>query len=204
MHHRKLINHYEDCFIKHGDSHLGVDWPNLDDVNTRYQIMLDGINLVNAKSCLDFGSGLAHFREYLQDKGQTSLLYEGIELSTKMLLHCKLKMPEVVFHSHDVLVEGWKMKQFDAVVMNGVFTEKQSLNYTTMFAYFEDLLKLAYHETRKIVIFNVMSKQVDWERDDLFHVPLDELAWMLSRNFGRSYIIRSDYGLYEYTVYLKK
>lgn len=50
--------------------------------------------------------------------------------------------------------------------------------------------------------FNVMSKNVDWEREDLFHMPLDELSAFLTSSISRNFIIRNDYGLYEYTVYV--
>ena len=36
-----IIEHYESCLAKHGDSHLGVDWPNARDAATRYGVMLD-------------------------------------------------------------------------------------------------------------------------------------------------------------------
>ena len=49
-----------------------------------------------------------------------------------------------------------------------------------------------------------MSKNVDWERDDLFHLSHDLLSDFLCRKITRNYIIRNDYGLYEYTVYLFK
>ena len=35
-----LYKHYEECFKKHGDNNLGVDWPNKNDLLTRYKIML--------------------------------------------------------------------------------------------------------------------------------------------------------------------
>jgi hypothetical protein len=54
----------------------------------------------------------------------------------------------------------------------------------------------------KGLAFNVMSKHVDWERDDLFHLPLDVLADFLTKNLTRNYIIRNDYGRYAYTVYV--
>ena len=54
----------------------------------------------------------------------------------------------------------------------------------------------------KGVAFNVMSKHVDWERDDLFHLPFDEMAGFVTRNLTRNFVIRNDYGLFEYTVYL--
>jgi hypothetical protein len=49
-----------------------------------------------------------------------------------------------------------------------------------------------------------MSKNVDWEREDLFHVSLDLVSDFLCKNLTRNYIIRNDYGLYEYTVYVLK
>ena len=27
-----IITHYEECLEKHGDTHLGVDWPKIEDV----------------------------------------------------------------------------------------------------------------------------------------------------------------------------
>ena len=123
---------------------IGVDWPNAIDAEKRYHVMLDGINLVNAKTCLDFGAGLAHFYEFLIRKNENRLTYEGLELSKKMTSHVKLKFPHLNLHSHDVLSDGWQMGMFDCIVMNGVFTEKLELSYEEMFLYFENLLSLAY------------------------------------------------------------
>ena len=49
-----------------------------------------------------------------------------------------------------------------------------------------------------------MSKIVDWERDDLFHLPMDDAARLLHRLAGRHVRMRADYGLYEYTAYAYK
>jgi hypothetical protein len=48
----------------------------------------------------------------------------------------------------------------------------------------------------------VMSKHVDWERDDLFHLPFDALGSFLREEVSRHFVIRHDYGLYEYTTYI--
>ena len=65
-----------------------------------------------------------------------------------------------------------------------------------------DFLKVAI--TSKGVAFNVMSKAVDWEREDLFHLPADLLIDFLTKKLTRNFIIRNDYGLYEYTTYIYK
>ena len=43
-HYTKIINHYEKCLDEHGDSHLGVDWPNKEEADKRYRVMLEVIH----------------------------------------------------------------------------------------------------------------------------------------------------------------
>ena len=59
-----------------------------------------------------------------------------------------------------------------------------------------------FEKARVGIAFNVMSKHVDWERDDLFHLPFDVLAGFLRRELSRHYVFRANYGLYEYTTYV--
>ncbi len=64
-----LVTHYETCLAHHGDSHLGVDWPNQPDAVTRYQIMLELIRSAHDRTnltLLDFGCGASHLYEYIQ------------------------------------------------------------------------------------------------------------------------------------------
>ena len=95
-------------------------------------------------------------------------------------------------------------QNYDIIIMNGVFTEKRELSNSEMFEYLIELLKSLFQNTNGVLCFNVMSKNVDWERDDLFHLSIDKLTKHLRSDFGNKYIIRNDYGLYEYTVYLFK
>ena len=73
-----------------------------------------------------------------------------------------------------------------------------------MMEFFTSVLKKLWAKTNKGIAFNIMSKLVDWERDDLFHVSIDELGWFLKNNLSRNFVIRNDYKLYEYTVYVYK
>ena len=66
------------------------------------------------------------------------------------------------------------------------------------------MLMRVFAKARKGVAFNVMSKSVDWERDDLFHLSADRLITFLTKSLSRHFIIRNDYGLYEYTTYVYK
>ena len=70
--------------------------------------------------------------------------------------------------------------------------------------FFQETILEAFRVCRHGITFNVMSTHVEWMRDDLYHVPLDEIADFITRYLGRNFLIRNDYGLYEYTVHVKK
>ena len=86
--------------------------------------------------------------------------------------------------------------------MNGVLTYRGSLSFEEMFDYMSGLLPAVFSHARRGLAFNVMSKLVDWERDDLFHVPFDRMATFVAAKLSRDFALRHDYGLYEYTVYV--
>jgi hypothetical protein len=71
-----------------------------------------------------------------------------------------------------------------------------------MLTYFKQLVKRVFAQAEIGIAFNVMSKHVDWERDDLFYLPFDQLAAFLRSEISRNFIFRNDYGLYEYTTYV--
>ena len=203
-----IVDHYEQCYKIYGDNHKGVDWPNWEDTQKRYQVMLDIFQFdrekINTKntSILDLGCGLGHLYEYILMK-KIPYEYEGMDISELFIKECKSKYPEIVFTKQDILSDQFiKYKTWDYVCMNGVFTEKREMTYDEMFAYFRQMIKKAYSLCNRGIAFNVMSKDVDWERDDLFHLPLSELSHFLTGEISRNFIIRNDYGLYEYTTYL--
>ncbi len=199
-----IVRHYEKCFEAHGDTSQGVDWPNHEDALTRYRVMSEALNFLPVTTLLDFGCGLAHFHDYLNKDIRLNVKYAGLELSDKMVEACRDKKPDIDFYSNDIVRDGWLIPQFDFTVMNGVFTEKLTLDSDQMFDYMTKLIKIVFDNSKVGLAFNVMSAQVDWERDDLFHLSLDKLAWFIKDDLSRKFVIRNDYGLYEYTVYVFK
>ncbi len=199
-----IIRHYEECFERHGDTHLGVDWPNELDAAKRYSVMLDVLrNPLDGMSLLDFGCGASHLYPILK-KTFPSITYAGLDASQIFCDFSQKKYPENTYYCLDVIQQADQLPGFDFIVMNGVFTEKKGLNFDEMFDYFKQLLRIVFSKARVGIAFNVMSTFVDWERDDLFHLPLELVGTFLTRELNRHFVIRNDYGLYEYTVYVYK
>lgn len=205
-----IVRHYEDCLIRHGDTHKGVDWPNAEDADRRYQVMLDLIRFdagagPDSKSLLDFGCGTAMLWEYALRTGQDAgIRYSGLDMSPKFVEVSQAKFPGLPFLCADVLKNPESVQPVDYMVLNGVFTEKRGLSFDDMYAYFTDMLRLLFEKCNRGIAFNVMSKAVDWEREDLFHMPADLLIGFMTRQLSRNFIIRNDYRLFEFTTYLYK
>lgn len=200
-----IVRHYEDCLAQFGDSHRGVDWPNAADAAKRYQVMLDLVRPSSAgKTLLDFGCGASHLYQYMLEHGVKDLQYAGLDASDAFCTLSQQKYPHNDYFCLDVLAEPERLGEFDYVVMNGVFTEKRELTFDAMFDYLRRILTLVFSKTRCGMAFNVMSKQVDWERPDLFHMPIGVLTDFIASSLARHYVVRNDYGLYEYTVYVYK
>jgi SAM-dependent methyltransferase len=200
----KIVSHYEACLDEHGDTHLGVDWPNLQDALTRYRVMLEVIREKEPTkvSLLDFGCGAAHLYDYILANGITDIEYSGLDLSPRFIQLSREKHPALKFYCLDILKDPAGLPIFDYIVMNGVFTEKRELSHDEMWEYFKQVIRATFKLAKSGMAFNVMSTHVDWERDDLFHLPIDKLTAFLVKEASRDFIIRHDYKLYEYTAYV--
>ena len=198
---KHIAKHYEECFEQHGNNCRGVDWPNVKDAETRYRIMLELIP-PSSETCslLDFGCGLSHLYDYMRkDVKYDNIIYTGLDISEKFVDFSKEKGPRYLIK--DLIREDLD-EYFDYIVFNGVFTEKLDLSEDEMFAFMEQILLKCFKFTKKGLAFNVMSKNVDWERQDLFHCSMDKLTNFLFKNGLKHFVIRNDYGLYEYTTYV--
>ena len=201
---RQITDCTEDYFDRLGDSALGMGWPNVADAVRRYDVMLDVIRRNDSSSVelLDFGCGAGHLWEHLLRQNRTNIDYRGIDLSERFIEQCQKKHPQTDFRCADVLLNPEQLPEFDYAVINGVFTSKCDMDFDTMFDFVKRIISLLYSRCRRGIAFNAMSKHVDWERDDLFHLPLDMIADFVCANLSRDFVIRNDYGLYEFTTYV--
>lgn len=199
-----IITHYENCLSRFGDTHLGVDWQNAEDADKRYQVMLNmmGNEQDQTVTLLDFGCGTAGLLDYINKYKMPAITYSGLDISPAFIKVCKIKYPSIFFYNIDILEPNISLPHFDYIIMNGVFTEKLNLSHQQMYQYFCSMVENVFPFCKKGIAFNLRSKQVDTESIELFHLSLDDLAWFLVKKFGRNFVIRNDYGLEEYTVYL--
>jgi dTDP-4-amino-4,6-dideoxygalactose transaminase len=191
--------------MEHGDTAAGANWPNQKDRLTRFDVMLDVIRRAHDEpiTLCDLGCGTGELLTRIRTHGPRNVTYIGVDRSALALSHARRKFPDVKFLELDVTARGANLSAIDCdfVVANGLFTVKSKLTQTAMWSFMEATVHAVWPHVRRGIAFNVMSKVVDWERDDLFHVPMDELGRLLHGLAGRNVRYRADYGLYEYTAY---
>jgi SAM-dependent methyltransferase len=195
----------EEDLINYGDSFRGAGYTkSSQEAAERYRLMLDIVRELDTPlTILDLGCGLGHLIDFMESREEyRHLRYVGLDISPKYLAAARARQPQHEFVLMDVLDADEALPVFDYVVLNGVFNFRGSIKYDRMLHYWEQLTTIAYRHCRRGIAFNVMSKLVDWERDDLFHLPFDAMAESVSKRLSRHFTIRHDYMAYEYTTYV--
>jgi SAM-dependent methyltransferase len=205
--HLENVAECERLLAKYGDSYRSVGWTRGQEyADLRYEIMLGVIkdDLAATTTVLDVGCGASHLYEYMRKTGREHVRYRGVDASPKFLDLSRRKFPQVDYYEGDFLDRSVTIPVHDYVVINGLFTYKGTANGESMWQYMKEGLLRAFALCNRGLAFNVMSSHVEWERDDLFHVPIGTLTDFLAHSLTTTFTIRHDYQLYEYTVYAYK
>lgn len=198
-----IVAHYEECLRCHGTGARAVDWKSPSNAVLRYDVMLGVVrDRSEAAALLDFGCGLAGLKTHMLRAGWTGLAYTGLEISPAFASAARAAHPDARILCLDLLEDPSALETFDYIVMNGIFTRRHTLSIADMQAYLERLLPLTFSKCRRGLAFNVMSKSVDWESEELYHPDPGVLLEFVAREMTKHYVLRNDYGLYETTIYL--
>ncbi len=150
----KIVKHYEAALAEHGDTHLGVRWPNEDDADTRYRIMLGLLQppVTERVSLLDFGCGASHLYDLILRLGIDTIDYHGLDISPAYIDLSRQKYPHIPYYCLDILDTATTLPMFDYIVMNGVFTIKMDLSFAEMFQFFKVMMKKIFLFLDKVLL----------------------------------------------------
>ena len=189
---------------RHGDSFRGAGYTRSpDEPNDQYAVMLGVVRGNEPAHILDLGCGLAHLADFIAARPALShLRYTGLDISEKFIAAASARRGDLDLLRMNLLESDADLGMFDYVVMNGIFNYRGPVSFEAMADYWKQMIGIAFRHACKGIAFNVMSKIVDWERDDLFHLPFDMMAAHVAANLSRHFTVRHDYGRFEYTVYV--
>jgi cyclopropane fatty-acyl-phospholipid synthase-like methyltransferase len=187
---------YEEAYLEYGDSPAGVLWPKARQ-DIRFDALTRNIRLEGDFSLLDFGSGLAHLKEYLDSKYR-NVIYSGVEMQDFFLEASNLKYPECKFYNFDSPSE--LNENFDYIVSSGAF----NLLYTGSEREHKEMvfriIKELHARSNIYCSFNFMSDDVDFKQDGAYHQNVGEILNYVSNNLSKRVAVDCSYMPYEFTI----
>ncbi len=196
-------DHYEKTLIQYGDSPKGVNWKDTESQSSRFQILSE-IGDLDGKTIHDVGCGLGHLLDFLSAKG-VNCEYIGSDISPLMIRAAKERLPIAQLYIADILgkkIQDW-MKA-DYLFSSGLFYVKSETNNCTWKKFVHAMLLRMFSLANIGIAFNMLTSYVEYEDHNLFYQTPGETMDFCIRNMSRRIVIRHDYPLWEYTVYVYK
>jgi len=187
-----------------------LNWPDARDLAVQYGALLSAIDfsVYSAQrplKLLDLGCGLGLLLDWLaENKLLGSVDYTGVDLVEPILETVRRRWPNQRFERLDVREEPFPDDAFDYCIACGIFTVKHGNTYDETLNLAQQTLRAIWSSVSLGLAFNSMSKHVDWERDDLFHWPLDEIMAFCKRDLSRHVTFKLDSGRWDVCTLVHK
>ena len=198
------INHYYTDKIKmHGATPKGVDWNGEESQFVRFEQLSKIINK-DIFSINDIGCGYGKYFEFLQNRF-SNFNYYGFDLSQEMINNAKSLYSNKGggFMQVDNLEN---IEKADYSVASGIFSVKMEHNESEWLSYILDTLEKMNDKSNNGFSFNMLTKYSDKEymKDNLYYADPLFIFDYCKRNFSKQVALLHDYGLYEFTILVKK
>jgi len=193
---REIISLYETRLKEHGDSVQTMGWRNREKQYLRFKILSE-IGDLNGAKILDIGCGFGDFHQYLINENM-KVDYTGYDISPKIIDVAKSKYPEVKFRVKDILREEISEK-FDYVFESGILNKRISNNI----GYAKKMIARMFGLCKNGVALNMMTNYIDYREDYLYYYSPEKI-FGFCKNLSKWIVLRHDYPLYEFTIYLYK
>jgi SAM-dependent methyltransferase len=205
----KTTHEFAAMLAHNGATPAAVGYPNATDLAARYELMLAPLESMKSSTrpirLLDLGCGPGLLIDYLVENGCYSRIdYLGVDVVPETIQAARARLPGSRFDLRDVRDQPFGENAFDYAIISGVFTYRSRLDYRSMETMVHETLCAVWPSVELGLTFNVMSKHVDWERDELFHWPLDDLMSFCKSNLSRHVSLRLDYGPWETVALVMK
>jgi SAM-dependent methyltransferase len=193
--------YYSEKLAAHGASPRGVDWNGAESQRLRFDQLLRVCEGREQFSINDIGCGYGALFDYLAPK---QVDYLGVDISPAMIakaeeLHCG--RPGCRF-----LAGERADRVADFAVASGIFNVKLSTANAAWRSHVVETLEVISVGSRRGFAFNCLTKYSDAAlmKDYLFYADPCELFDFCKTRFSRNVALLHDYGLYEFTILVRK
>lgn len=200
----RVRRYYTEKLRSYGPTHRGADWSSQESQRTRLHQLLRLVEDERAPFTLtDYGCGYGALLDELE-RLDCEFTYHGFDVSQEMVRRARELYGDRGHCTFTTRSE--ELPVTDYTLASGVFNVKLDFDDETWVAY----VRATIHELARLSLrgfgFNVLTSYVDpgRERADLYYADPCELFDYCKRNLSRWVTLLHDYGLYEFTLLVRR
>lgn len=199
----EVAEYYTAKLAAHGETSRGVDWNGEEGQTLRFTQLCKIINKANHFSINDLGCGYGALYDFLSSKNE-NFSYSGIDISDSMIRAAEGRYQDKP-HARFVL-SGEPDQTADYGVASGIFNVRMGRSDDEWRSYFEATLDVLDRTSRVGFAFNCLTSYSDEGkmRDYLYYADPCMLFDLCKRRYSRNVALLHDYGLYEFTILVRK
>jgi len=202
---KKLNEYFAEKLETFGATARGVDYNGEQAQQTRFAELVKVINSADKFSVIDYGCGYGAMFDFIHARGW-GFEYYGVDLIEKMVLVGREKYKG--FPGAHFATDEKELPVADYLVAAGIFNIKLDLPYDHWQNFICETLPRMNALCSKGFAFNMLTKYSDADRmaqrPDLFYGDPLFFFDFCKRNFSRDVALLHDYGLYDFTIIVRK
>lgn len=208
MPHDEILNsvstYYTGKLETHGTTHRGVDWNSTESQELRFaQLLTLHADPTQPFSINDYGCGYGAMVDYMARTG-LNFTYTGYDISTAMVEAARKRCSEQTNTAFTDQLS--RLPQADYTVASGIFSVKLQTDNEAWTAYILDTIEKLDAVSTRGFSFNALTSYSDADkmRPDLHYADPLFLFDLCKKRYSRHVALLHDYGLYEFTILVRK
>jgi SAM-dependent methyltransferase len=191
----QIIGRYQTAFASHGDSLESVLWTK-GRQKIRFVVLTAHI-ADDGFSILDFGCGLAHLKNHLDERFK-SYRYSGADFVPEFVAFDRERHRDGTFHLAEspIQVPG----DFDHIVMSGIFNLRYGPDDGSTFEIVKRILREAFAKARISIAVDFRRDRTNYREPDAYHQSLSALYHFACDELSPRLRFDLSYMPYEYAM----
>ena len=198
-----IADYYSGKLAEHGPSPRGVDWNGAESQQLRFEQLRRVLQEPADFSLHDLGCGYGAFCDFLETHCR-NFQYHGHDISPAMIEAAKRRRGSKTYATFSV--GGRPGNPADYAVASGIFNVRLRRTDEWCRRYVAATLETLHHSSRRGFAFNCLTSYSDPERmrDYLYYADPGALFDLCKRRYSTQVALLHDYGLYEFTIIVRK
>ena len=200
---QSVADYYAGKLARHGTSPRGVDWNGADGQKLRFDLLLRVAEPpIGGFALDDYGCGYGALLDYLRLK-RRKVDYLGLDVSERMIDAARQHHPGDAAR----FVTGMRSpRHADYAVASGIFNVRLAASISKWERLVCSTLEMMNERSERGFAFNCLTRYADKEHMKKYLYYGDPCFYfdLCQRQFSRNVALFHDYGLYEFTIVVRK